>query len=91
MEEEVREEKQAKNRRIAVGATVAGVLVLVFLLVVLIIQFAQMGVLGAERRELDRTIEEYNQKIENQEGILDEYLTGDALYWRAVMQGWKKK
>ncbi len=91
MEEEVREEKQAKNRRIAVGATVAGVLASVFLLVVLIIQFAQMGVLGSERKALDRSIEEYNQKIENQEGILDEYLTGDALYWRAVMQGWKKK
>ena len=90
MEEEVKEQKRAKNRRVAVGATVGGVLVIFFLLVVLIIQFVQMGVLNSESRKLSESIEEYHQKIENEEDILDEYLTGDALYWRAVMQGWKK-
>lgn len=89
--EEEKEQIQAKNRRVAVGATVGGVLVVFFLLVVLIIQFVQMGVIGAESRELSRSIDEYQEKIENQEDILDEYLTGDALYWRAVMQGWKKQ
>ncbi len=89
--EEGKEQKQAKYRRIAVGATVGGVLLILFLLVVLIVQFVQMGVLNSESREYDESIEAYHQKIENEEGILDEYLTGDALYWRAVMQGWKKQ
>lgn len=91
MEKEVKEQKQAKYRRIAVGATVGGVLVVFFLLIVLIIQFVQMGVLNAESKQLSESIDEYHQKIESDEGILDEYLTGDALYWRAVMQGWKKQ
>ncbi len=91
MEEEKREEIQAKNRRIAVGATIGGVLVVVFLLIVLIIQFVQMGVLNGEIHDLNDSIETYHQTIENDEEILDEYLTGDALYWRAVMQGWKKQ
>ena len=91
MEEEERAQIEAKNRRIAVGATVGGVLVILFLLIVLIIQFVQIGVGAAESNRLDKEIEAYNQKIENEEGILDEYLTGDALYWRAIMQGWKKK
>ena len=90
-EEEQKEQIQAKNRRIAVGATVGGVLVVFFLFIVLIIQFVQMGVIGAESRDLSRNIDEYREQIENQEDILDEYLTGDALYWRAVMQGWKKQ
>lgn len=90
-EEEQKEQIQAKNRRIAVGATVGGVLVVFFLFIVLIIQFVQMGVIGAESRDLSRSIDEYREQIENQEDILDEYLTGDALYWRAVMQGWKKQ
>ncbi len=91
MDEATKEQKQDKNRRIAVGATVGGVLVVFFLLIVLIIQFVQMGVLNSESRELDRSITDYQQKIQNEEGILDEYLSGDALYWRAVMQGWKKQ
>ena len=89
--EEEKEQQQAKNRRIAVGATVGGVLVVFFLLIVLIVQFVQMGVLNSESRKLDESIKAYKTKIENEEGILDEYLTGDALYWRAIMQGWKKK
>ncbi len=91
MEEEVKEQKQAKYRRIAVGATVAGVLVVVFLLIVLIVQFVQMGVLNSEHRAIENGIGEYQQKIENQEGVLEEYFSGDALYWQAVKQGWKKK
>lgn len=91
MEKEEKEQKQAKNRRIAAGATVGGVLVVLFLLIVLIVQFVQMGVLNSESKKLDESINEYHQQIENKEGILEEYDKGDVLYWRAVMQGWRKK
>ena len=91
MENEEKEQKQAKYRRIAAGATVGGVLIVLFLFIVLIVQFVQMGVLNSEKKKLDESIDEYEQLIENKEGILEEYDKGDVLYWRAVMQGWRKK
>lgn len=45
---------EEKAKRIAVGATVGGVLLLVFLLVVLIVQFVQIGVNNAEKARLDK-------------------------------------
>ena len=82
---------QDKKRRIAVGATVGGVLLSVFLLVVVIVQFVIMGVTKAEDRKITRMTEELQQQIDSYEGLLDEYLTGDGLYYLALMRGWKSR
>lgn len=89
MENEEKEQQQAKNRRIAVGATVGGVLIVLFLLIVLIVQFVQMGVLNSRSKKLDESIEAYQQQIEKNEGILDDFEHGDLLYYYAVQQGWR--
>ena len=79
---------QEKMKRIAVGATAAGVLLIVFLLVVLIIQFVQIGVRNAELKSLEKRIAQYEDSIEKDEKILDDYLNGDALYYEALKRGW---
>lgn len=78
-----------KSRRIAVGATVAGVLVFVFLLIVLIIQLVQIGVKNSERRELDRLIEEQKQTLDEEQKDLDGYRSGFDLFWKALDYGYK--
>ena len=89
MENEEKEQLQAKNRRIAVGATVGGVLIVLFLLIVLIVQFVHMGVLNSKQKKLDESINAYKQQIERDEGILKEFNDGDLFYFYAVMQGWR--
>lgn len=88
---EASETVEAKAKRIAIGATIAGVLLIVFLVVFLIIQFVQMGVKNAEKRRLQDTIEEYEKKSEKLEKDLDFFKTEDGLRNLAVMQNWKKE
>ena len=83
--------RQDKMRRIAVGATVGGVLLIVFLVVVLIIQFVQMGVKSSEEAELRGNIEKYEQAIEADSKELDDYKYGSRAYYDALMRGWKSK
>lgn len=79
---------EGKMKRIAVGATVAGVLLVVFLIVVLVIQVVSYGVKNREIREYDRLIEEYKQSNAAGEKELDAYMNGDALYYLALKRGW---
>ena len=58
---------EEKAARIAVGATVAGVLLVLFLVVVLIIQFVQIGVHNRMEEELDEQIARYEQMISDGE------------------------
>lgn len=92
-EEKGQEQAQAQDKikRIAVAATAAGVLLFAFLFVVLIIQFAQMGVRNSEAKELEREIQTYRQSLEQDERVLDDYLNGEGLYYLALMQGWKTR
>ncbi len=77
-----------KVKKIAVGATVAGVLLVIFLVVILIIQFVQIGVANAQSRRLDEEIAKYEQMIEDGQGNLEFYQSEEALYWLAVERGW---
>lgn len=79
---------EEKAKRIAVGATVGGVLLLVFLLVVLIVQFVQIGVNNAEKARLDKQIAEYEALIESGNESLEYYQTERGLYYLARQQGW---
>lgn len=79
-----------KIKKIAVGATVAGVLLIIFLVVVLIIQFVKWGVTAARERELDEQIETYKQMIDADEKDLQYYQTEQGAYYLALEHGYRK-
>ena len=81
---------RAKVKRVAIGATIAGVLLIVFLIVLLSIQFAKIGVKAAEKRRLEERIEQYRKLNEETENDLDFFKTEEGLRMLAVMNGWKK-
>ena len=74
-----------KQRKIAIGATVAGVLLLFFLLIVLIIQFVQIGVKNNRKRELDRLIEAQQETLDDK---VKELNRDDLLFWAALKNGY---
>lgn len=80
---------EEKARRIAAGATVAGVLLILFLIVILIVQFVQIGVAKSRQEDLDRQIDEYQRSIEQGTTDLDWYKKGEGLYWYARQNGFK--
>ncbi|MDE6273643.1 MAG: hypothetical protein K2L87_01170 [Clostridiales bacterium] len=67
------EKPEEKVKRIAVGATVAGVLVIVFLVVTLIYQFVRMGVDSSEKNRLTEEITRLTQQIETGERDFNYY------------------
>ena len=80
---------EEKMRKIAVGATVGGVLLIVFLVVILVVQFVRLGVANAKSRELDAQIEEYERLLEKEERDLAFYESETGLQYLAQMNGWK--
>lgn len=78
-----------KATRIAVGATVGGVLLVLFLIVVLIIQFVQIGVQNRTEDELNEQISHYEQMIADGEDKITYYEEGNGLYYLARKHGWQ--
>ena len=74
---------EEKIKRIAVGATVAGVLLIIFLVIILIVQFVQMGVARSKKEQLDDLIGQYEETIAEREGDLEYYKSGKGLYYYA--------
>ena len=74
-----------KKRNIAIATTVAGVLLGVFLLIVLIIQFVQIGVKNNRKRELDRLIEAQQETLDDK---VKELNRDDLLFWAALKNGY---
>ncbi len=81
-------DNEEKLKRIAVGMTVAGVLLVLFLVVILVIQFVQIGVARAQTREYEEQLEYYQTESEKLEKNIDYYLSEEGLYWLAIHQGW---
>ena len=77
-----------KMRKIAAGATVAGVLLVLFLVIILIIQFVQIGVSNSQSKQLDEAIARYEQMIAEGKEDIDFYENGLGLYSLALKQGW---
>ncbi len=77
-----------KMKKIAAGATVAGVLLVLFLIIILIIQFVQIGVANSQRKQLDDAIARYEEMIKDGESDLNFYLQENGLYYLALKQGW---
>ncbi len=80
---------EEKAKRIAVGATIAGVLLIIFLIVIVIVQFVQMGVASSKKDQLDERIGEYERSIEQGQNDLDYYRSGEGLYYYARRNGFK--
>lgn len=80
---------EEKAKKIAVGATVAGVLLIFFLVVVMIIQFVQMGVKNSERKKINNAQTELEQMIESDQHDLDWYKTAEGYYYLARKAGWQ--
>ena len=80
---------EEKVRMIVTGATVAGVLLIVFLVAILIVQFVQIGIVNQKGAEYDALIEQYNEMIESGENSL-EFLQLEVTLRRLAMEnGWK--
>ena len=79
---------EEKATRIAVGATVGGVLLVLFLVVVLIIQFVQIGVQNRMEDELNEQISQLEQMISDGEKDLNYYEEENGLYYLARKHGW---
>ena len=81
---------ETRAKRIAIGTTVAGVLLIVFLVIILVIQFAKIGVRNSEKKNLLKEVERYEQLNSETEKDLDFFKTQEGLRMLAVMNGYKK-
>ena len=79
---------EEKVRKIVTGATVAGVLLIVFLVAILIVQFVQIGIVNQKRAEYDALIEQYNDMIESGENSLELLELEETLRSLAMENGW---
>ena len=79
---------EEKVRKIVTGATVAGVLLIVFLVAILIVQFVQIGIVNQNRAEYDALIEQYNEMIESGENSLELLELEETLRSLAMENGW---
>ena len=91
MSEEKKHISQEKARRIALGGTVAGVLLLIFLAVVLVIQFVQIGV----RKHRDRQLAEMERILakQNEDDMLqlEFFETESGKYYLALQAGYRSR
>ena len=62
---------ESKKKRLIVSATVGAVLLLIMLLFIMVYQLVSMAVLKNKQRELDASIAEYEQLIEDGEKTLE--------------------
>lgn len=79
---------EEKVRKIVTGATVAGVLLIVFLVAILIVQFVQIGIVNQKRAEYNALIEQYNEMIESGENSLELLELEETLRSLAMENGW---
>ena len=78
-----------KMRKIAAGATVAGDLLVLFLVIILIVQFVQIGVANRRRAELEAAIAQVEEDIRNGQSDLESMQAREELIKRAMELGWK--
>ena len=79
---------EEKVRKIVTGATVAGVLLIVFLVAILIVQFVQIGIGNQKRAEYVAPIQQYNEMTESGEISLELLDLEDTLRSLAMENGW---
>ena len=77
-----------KMRKIAAGGTAAGVLLILFLVVILIVQFVQIGIINRRKAEYDAAIEQYEELLKNGELTLETLQAEETLRELAIQNGW---
>lgn len=77
-----------KMRKIAAGATAAGVLLILFLVIILIVQFVQIGIINKRKAEYDAAIEQYEELLKNGEVTLETLQAEETLRELAIQNGW---
>ena len=77
-----------KMRKIAAGATAAGVLLILFLVVILIVQFVQIGIINKRKAEYDAAIEQYEELLKNGGVTLETLQAEETLRELAIQNGW---
>ncbi len=78
---------EEKSKRIAIGATVGGVLLFIMLVVIIVIQFVQMGVRRSELNEYEAQREQLQAEIDKDLHDLDYYQSWFGMYSAALKQG----
>ena len=86
--EQKKELNEERTQKLAVALTVAGTLLVLFFVIILIIQFVQIGVKNARLKELQKQENELNEMISNGQEDLDRYMTEEGLYYLAIKDGW---
>ncbi len=81
--------KQEKAKRIIVGGTVAGVLLIMFLIITIVIQAAQIFIKQAERDRLQNEYEMLVQQYENAKDDLEYYSSDFYLEQLAYEYGYR--
>ncbi len=79
---------QEKSKKLVVGAVVGGVLLVTFLIVVIIIQLAQMGVKNGQINQMKEDISHLEQLIEEGESSYEYYSTTEGLKELAWSMGY---
>ncbi len=80
---------EEKAQRIAVAATVAGVLVVLVLAVFLVVQFVKIGQLNARRAQLEeskKVLVDENAELTEQKERLE---APEVRYFLALKEGWR--
>ncbi|MDE5897387.1 MAG: hypothetical protein K2H43_06210 [Clostridia bacterium] len=79
---------EEKLKRITVAMTVAGVLLTLFLIIVLVVSFVQMGVKNSELNRWEKEFKYYEQLQEEAGDKIKFYQTEQGLRYLALQQGW---
>ena len=77
-----------KLKKIGAGTTAAGVLLILFLIVILIVQFVQIGIANKRNAEYDAAIEQYEELLKNGEVTLETLQAEETLRELAIQNGW---
>ena len=79
---------EEKMRKIAAGATAADVLLVLFLVVILIVQFVQIGIANRRNAEYQDAIDTYTQLLNEGNNRLDLLQQEETLRELAIQRGW---
>lgn len=89
MQEQNAENLPEKRKRLVVALTIAGTMLLLFLVILLGVQFGMYAAARAEEKRLDQEIEKYNKILEEDNKDLEYYSSKFYKYERALEMGWK--
>lgn len=82
---------EEKAKRLATALIAAGVLVVLFLVAVIVVQFVRISEARKENERYERALEELQQQIEQDRRDLDFFESELGMYHQAVERGWKTR